>query len=46
MQDLRHNGERLGMRVVPTSHQEFRILQNKRFVSFMNLFGLKKPQRG
>lgn len=46
MQDLRHNNDKLGMRVVPVTQPEFRILQNKRYVSFMSLFGLKKAVRG
>ena len=46
MQDLQHNADKLGMRVVPVTQPEFRILQNKRYVSFMSLFGLKKAVRG
>jgi hypothetical protein len=40
--DLRHNEINMGMRIVPITREEFKIHANLRFVTFMQIFGIKK----
>ena len=46
MMDLRHNDERVDMRIVPVTREEFKIQSNPRILAFLMIFGFVKSPKG
>ena len=45
MADIHHNANQLGMRVVPVSEQEFKMLRSGACVSFLSAFGIRRANK-